>query len=394
MENKDLQVITEKMEEVVDLAMAKHLKDTINPMVADQVKTMVETLRLQRNATGGRDVTNLDDDQKKNFVEIVKAVSFGKTKANEALIEEQDSRGGYLVPAEVAKAILRLAASVGVTMSQAQYWPMKSDELGIPSYRGSFLTGEYLGFDAAGSVTGLSFSSAKLIVKKWQLAFVVGEDLLADATPALADWLLALAAESLNNMIDKQAFIGTGAPFVGILNDPAVTPVVIATGHETFAEFDVTDASDVIASLEESLLDGAAFYFHRTVWAKIRMQKDAASNLILPLAGAVSNGVLENISKGGGVKPVGEILGFPVYTIRHLPANSETAVSTKFGVFGNMKAFAFGDKGVMSVSQFESGTFGGKEIALADQRALVLKHRHALVNALPSAFVTIKTAAS
>jgi hypothetical protein len=96
----------------------------------------------------------------------------------------------------------------------------------------------------------------------------------------------------------------------------------------------------------------------------------------------------------GGARPVGEILGYPVFSVRHLPANSATAVSTKFGVFGNMKAMAYGDKGDLRVAQYTSGSFGGKEIALADQTGLVYKHRHALVNALPAAFVVAKTAAS
>ena len=91
---------------------------------------------------------------------------------------------------------------------------------------------------------------------------------------------------------------------------------------------------------------------------------------------------------------MGELAGFPVFTTRHLPGVSTSAVSTKFIVFGNLKALAFGEKGEMTVSQHESGTFGGKEIALADQRALVYKKRVALTVALPKAFVAVKTAAN
>lgn len=63
-------------------------------------------------------------------------------------------------------------------------------------------------------------------------------------------------------------------------------------------------------------------------------------------------------------------------------------------IFGNLKACAFGDKGDLRVAQFESGSFGGKEIALADQRGIVYKHRHAFVVVLPKAFTVISTAAS
>ena len=110
---------------------------------------------------------------------------------------------------------------------------------------------------------------------------------------------------------------------------------------------------------------------------------------------------MQNIPGGGPIKPAGEILGYPVYTNRWLPAVGASSVngfsdaaSNAFCVFGNMQAFAFGDKGEMRVAQFESGSFGGKEIALADQRGLVYKHRHALTLALPRAMVVGKTAAS
>lgn len=381
-----------KLATVVDDVLEKRLAEAINPLVASETRKIVSQMRVER-ALFGFDRSGLSDDQKVEFAKSVKAVAFGKVKANEALIEEQDDRGGYLVSREVADAVVRIAASVGLVLSQAQKWPLKTDELGVPAYTGSFLEGEYLGFDAAGAVTGITFESANLIAKKWQLAFVVGNDLLADASVNLADWLLALGGEALANRIDKEGFAGTSAPFVGIKDHAKVTVQTMAATKDTFAEFDLDEASDAIGNVEESTLDGAAFYFNRTVWAKIRSKKDGAGNYIFGAAnaGAPSFGQLETPS---GIKPVGNIFGFPVYTTRHLPKNADTAVSTKFAIFGNLKALAYGDKGELRVAQHASGSFGGKEIALADQTGLVYKHRHALVVTLPAAFVVLKTAAS
>ena len=406
MDPKLLAQITEEMTKAFDTNMESKLKTIVGEHVAAESRKIVETLRAERAFNSGADRTGLDESQKKDFLAQVKAVIRGdrgeamRVKANEALIEEQDNRGGYLVPKEVAAAIVRIAASVGVVMSQAQKWPMSSDELGIPAYTGSFLEGEYLGVDTAGTPTALTFDQANLIVKKWQLAFVVGNDLLTDAPVALADWLLALGGEALANMIDKQAFIGTGAPFTGLLSDGNVTVWNLGgatnSGSTTFASFKLDDASDMIGSVEESVLDGSAFFFSRTVWAKIRIARESATGAyLLPQVGAPTTVLLDNY-KGliGGARPVGEILGYPVFTVRHLPANSATAVSTKFGVFGNLKALAYGDKGDMRVAQHTSGSFGGKEIALADQTGLVYKHRHGLVITLPAAFVVAKTAAS
>jgi HK97 family phage major capsid protein len=404
-----------------DEVMKEKLIPIIGEQTAFQVKQVVEKLQLQRAMTGGRDVTGLTEKTKKDFVEIVKATVFKDfkidTKANEALIEEQDNRGGYLVSREVADAIMRIAASVGTIMGQAAKWEMTTDELGVPNYTGSFLKGTYLGVDAPGNVTGLTFGQAQLITKKWQLAFVVGNDLLADASVNVADWLLALGGEALANMIDYQGFVGganTGDPFLGILNYPSTTTVdetgtkvtsyVLPSTMTTFAKYAVLDdSSAMIGDMEESVLDGAAFYMHRSVWAKLRVQKDTAGNYILPYAGwAKPDPALQSFAPGSGPKaPAGEILGIPVYTNRHLPAVGASnvngfsdAASNPFIALANMKAFAFGDKGEMRVAQFESGSFGGKEIALADQRGLVYKHRHALALTLPRAIVVGKTAAS
>lgn len=383
-----------KFKTVVDVAMEDKLKTIVGPMVAQETKAIVEKMRVER-ALFGYDRSGLDEEQKKKFVECVKALVLGRTKANEALIPEQDSRGGYLMPKEVASAIVRIAASVGLVMSQAAKWDMKSDELDIPNYTGSFLEGEYLGVDAEGVVTGLSFGSAKLITKTWQLVFAVNKVLLAEASVNLADWLLALAAEALANMVDKQAFVGTGNPFVGLLYNDDVAVKTLATGKDTFQEFNVVeDSSAMIGDIEESILDGAAFYMNRTVWANHRVQKDTAGKYLLDHAGAPSEAILKFNPTGGGVKPAGEILGFPLFTVRHLPTLSATAVSTKFLVFGNFKAMAYGDKGEMEIEEHKSGNFGGKEIARSYQRALVINHRHALVTALPAAFEVAKTAAS
>ena len=146
---------------------------------------------------------------------------------------------------------------------------------------------------------------------------------------------------------------------------------------------------------------GEHIYMHRTVWAAIRVQKDSSGNFILPFGGLPAIGGLSvplaMDPLGGPIRPAGQILGFPVYTNRwmpSLPSGNAASISTKFLIFGNLRSMAFGDKGEMRVAQFESGAFGGKEIALADQRGIVYKHRHGLVNVLPQAYVVAQTAAS
>lgn len=425
MNQEQLAKIKTQIEEVIDESLSKKLEPMIGDVAARKAKEIVESMKTDRYVFG-KDITGLSEKQKKDFIQVAQAaarqISGADLKANEALIEEQDNRGGYLVSRDVADAILRIAASVGTIMNQAMKWPMKTDELGIPNYTGAFLTGAYLGVDAPGNVQGLTFGQAVLIAKKWQLAFVVGNDLLADASVNLADWLLAIAGEALANMIDQQGFVGGTTsypgPFVGILGldtgtqgvGSNTTKYVLASGKTKFSNtnattpdgFDVLqDASNMIGQLEESILDGAAFYMHRTTWAALRVQKDSAGNFVLPLAGIPSiAGLTSPLSMdptGGPIRPAGQILGFPVFTNRwmpQLPSGNVASPSTACIIFGNMRATAFGDKGEMRVAQFESGAFGGKEVALADQRGIVYKHRHAFTVVLPQAFVVAYTAAN
>src|SRR6185312_7561081 len=82
-----------------DEVMKEKLVPIIGQETAMQVKAIVEKLQLQRSLVG-HDMTGLSAKTKKDFVEVVKATVFKDfqidTKANEALIEEQDNRGGYL----------------------------------------------------------------------------------------------------------------------------------------------------------------------------------------------------------------------------------------------------------------------------------------------------------
>ena len=388
--------ILEGIKSSVDEAVQANLKTVVGTEVSESVKKTVEAIRLEGKLFG-YDRTGLNADQKKGLVHAMKAVAFGSHKANEAIIGEIDSRGGYLMPVEVADAIVRISRSVGLVAAKASQWTMTSNQMSIPAYTGSVLTGEFLGIDAAGSVTALTFKEATLIARKWQLAFAVGNDLLEASPVELADWLLALAGEARANMLDKQALAGTGAPFVGALYHPDATTFTLAAGKNTFAEYDVIDdSSEAIGNLEESLLGDAGFVFSRTVWASLRVQKDDNNQYLLGVGGMSQSSqlVVNDPKSEAGPQPVGSILGYPVYTNRNLPALSASAASTNFGLFLNFKCLGFGTLRDMRLEQFASGSFGGKEIALADQKAMVFKEQVAVTVTLPEGIVQIKTNAA
>ncbi len=380
------------LRETVDASLKDGIEAIAGKAVAEKTKEIVNQLRLEK-ALFGRDISGISDEMKIAFVKDVKNITRGEKAA---LLTNSDTTGGYLVPQELHNGIMRIAASVGLVARDAQFFPMSTDSLDIPLYTGADLLGAYIGEDVEGTETSMSFGDAKLKVETWITIFRVGNTLLSDATVNVADWLLALAAEGLSARMDKEGFVGgtfAGSPFVGLLGSSAVTAYAMPNGSSktTFASFTADEASDVIAQVKESILADCAFYFHRTVWAKIRQAKTANGMYTV----GQNNSMIAANFKKYGIQPAGVLWDYPVYTSDYLPANSATAVSTKFGIFGNLKmALYVGDRGPVEIAKSDSATVGGKNAFATNQTAIRVLHRHAITVGLPAAAVSIATAAS
>src|SRR5580704_8200962 len=100
MESKEFADIKAMHVTAFDEVMKEKLVPIIGSEVASSVQKTVAQLRIQREVNG-KDMTGLSDSTKKDFVKVAAQAMRGQfnidTKANEALIEEQDGRGGYLI---------------------------------------------------------------------------------------------------------------------------------------------------------------------------------------------------------------------------------------------------------------------------------------------------------
>lgn len=362
----------------------------LGPIAADAVEKRVTEMRLDR-LVNGKDASGISDAKKLELVEGVRSIVRGEKAAQFAY---SDQAGGYLIDQEVHDGILRIAQLSGFVARDARKFSMSSDELEIPRYTGSTLQGEYLGEDEEGDETAVDLGVSRLFVKNWQTIFRLSNNLIADARLDFADWLISLAAEGLAYRLDREGFMGgtyAGSPFVGLLATASDVPVhTMATGNTGFEDFSLGEASDVIGTVPTSVVKNGAFYFHRSVWAKIRQRNTSG---VYEYGQANSN--FASRTKENGLQAVGAIWDYPVYTPDVLPAYSSSAVSTKFGFFGDLsQVLAWGDKGPMAVLKSEHATVGGKSLFRANQTAIRLTHRHGITQLLPSAGVVFKTAAS
>lgn len=385
MKVEDLKEVLGTVLDERDAEIKDTIKDTMGDIAAEKAAAVVAKARLADMEAG---VKSLDNESKQQFATDMKRIA-AQEKA--AYLTVNDQTGGYLIPTEVNNEIMRIAETVGLVARDVRRLPVADIEQ--PIYTGEAMQGEYVGEDSAGSETQEDIGNAKLKSAQWMNIFRLSNRLINKANVNVAEWLMALAGEGLSYRLDREGFMGgtfAGSPFVGLLGSGAVTSQTITgTGFE-----DITpeEASIAIGSVPTAALNNGAFYFHRTVWARIRTQKDPTSG---EYVFKQDNSAIASLRRENGLQPVGEILGYPVFTTDVLPAFSASAVSTKFGVFGNLSlALLMGEDGPMDMARSETAVVGGKSTFERNQTAFRFLHDHAISIALPSAAVVLETAAS
>jgi len=306
------------------------------------------------------DISKLSAKQK--TAEFIKAV-FNKDMAalstfnTKALTEGTGSNGGFLVPEEFATQVFRLVQDFGLVPKLARTFPMMHDTLNVPRMA-STVNVSWPGEAVAGTPSYPVFEQVHLITKTLVGITPMSNELLADANVDVVDFLLEIFAEAIAGELDKQGFVGTGAPFTGILNTTGITVVQPGngTGMSTFTGASIPDnARTLISSVIPWALQGAAFFMHRSVWALFQTTKAATTgNYLL----STFNPVMTDPSKAQGypLAMAGTMWGYPVYLSDKLPGT--TAVSTKYVIFGSLKFLALGQREELSVAISQDATVG------------------------------------
>jgi HK97 family phage major capsid protein len=369
----------------VDESIQKGLNDIVGPEVAARVAEAVKSYRVDTALNGA----GIDAETKLAFASALKALASGEKTV---FLSSSDQTGGYLVPTEVSAEIMRISATTGIVARDARFFPMGTEELELPIYTGASMQGSFYGQDQEAPGTQNDIGVARLQAKYWATIFRVSNVLLADSNVNVADWILALIAEGLAFRMDREAFMGgtfAGSPFIGLLNPASgATLQTMATGATGFGALSLPEASDAIGALDTSVLGDAAWYMHRTVWAKLRARSTSGV-----FEYGQSN--LASQRRQNGIQPSGEIMGYPVYTTDVLPAFSASAVSTRFAVFANIRqAVAVGERGGVEIAQSSDATVNGRNLFAANQTAFRVSKRFAITLPLPAAAVVVRTAAS
>lgn len=236
-----------------------------------------------------------------------------------AMTGNAGASGGFLVPEEMERAIIRLVETYGVFRRSARMMPMTSDTLSFPS-RTAGVTAYYVG-EVPTSITESSptVRQNQLVAKVLAVRTLISRDLLEDAIIDLINWVVQEVALAFAQAEDTAGFSGDGTStyggIVGLKNALAAGSVyTAATGNTSFATLDLEDFEGMAGKLPTYARGSAKWYFSQVgFWSSAaRLQAAAGGNTIMDI--------------GNG--PVLQFLGFPVEISQVLNSTTSAQTST------------------------------------------------------------------
>ena len=296
-----------------------------------------------------------------------------------------DAQAGLLIPVELRNEVLRIAETqYGLARRDMFYLPFSGpgNTRTIPTL-GTSVSTFWTNEGAAKKSTQPKFSLVTQTLKKLAAIVPMTEEILEDSLINLNTLLGQLFAEAIAKEEDIQFFAGTGSPWTGILNTGTLNHVDQASGDVN--QLTADDLLDVIDATPTGALNGAKFYFHRSILSVLRKLKGTDGQYILQ-------------NPGNGLPPT--LWNYPYETSDAFPALADVGTGDPYILFGNLKQGAiFGDKQAIRVKLLTEATITdtdestGINLAEQDMVALRIVERVGYTVALPKAMTVLKASA-
>ena len=311
----------------------------------------------------------------KNFVDFVRGVYAGNVKDLVSTINiTTDAEGGYTVPVEFRYVLLRLIEKFGIARNLCTVLPMKHTEMTFPRLTAG-LQVYWIGEGQTIPKTQPTFGELRLVAKKMACMVPFTGEMIDDSIIEVANLVATLFAEAIAKEEDRVILVGklADAPWDGVLHDPLVTNVSMAAGKTSFANVDADILADVISSMTNVQIEGARFYFHRTIFNVLRKLKTTTGEYIY--------------SAPQGNDPA-TIWGYNFTLTDTMPSIADSGVNKPFIIFGNLKHVYLGDKRQMTIATSQHVGFAEDKIFMR------VIQREGMAIAFPEALRVLKTAAA
>lgn len=244
--------------------------------------------------------------------------------------------------------------------------------------------------DEAGSISSTQavLGQETLELKKLATIVTLTRELMQEQEIDFVSFLGSRVAEAFAKAEDEAFFIGDGTStyggFTGLLENASVNEVVLAGGDTTFADITVEKMRAMQDATPQGALAGGKYYMHRSIRSQVRNLQDGAGNYIFKQ----EDGVVT-------------LDGYPVVTVEAMPAIADTAVSTSFVLFGDLRqATIRGIRGGITVDNFNAGTVrnvaddGDINLITTDRLAVRWTSQVGYIAIIPTAVTKLTTAAA
>lgn len=332
----------------------------------------------------------ISEDSCKIFLDTTKALLEGDIARAKVVSGADSATGGYLIPTEVADAILNIAPKYGVIRRYATMWPMGNKNVDVPKQISNLY--DYVvdeGTSNTPAASGNLFGRVQLAAKRHGTIVPFTDDMVDFATVNIVDFLVTEIARAMGKGTDSIGFLGKTSAGTSVSSMPGILAnsdaTAVTTTGTTFAHLSADDLDSCIASLDNDVLDEARFYMNSKVLygvvAKLHENTgDSAGYIYTPASG--TNPAMWR--------------GFPIELVGQLPGT--TAVNTKFICFGNLKYLIVGQAKSVNMDVAREATIveGSTTYNLWQQgiKALKVEEMIDIKVAFGQAFSYVKTAAS
>jgi HK97 family phage major capsid protein len=366
---------------VVQMNM-EELKTLLMGAIGEQIKAagLDKVDRAHGVFPGVEDVKNMTKtDRIKAWLRsiVMKNPSAEDLAIAKAINTEATTVGLGFVPDEFRTEVIRVAENFGIVRRLCSVFPTDAPSVNLHQANG-VITVAWVSEGNAFSESNPTFTEPEITIGKMGAISVLSNELFKDSKFPIVQYIAELYGEALAGEEDKQALIGTGSPFHGLVGG-TITGLVAATADSaaSYKNFSPDDVLNLAMGVAEKYRNGGAYFMHPTVLAALALSFKAAGSGDYLLTRPTEKGLATSI------------WGYPVYTSEKLP--SSDAASTKYIGFANPKRCYMFDNQAMELMATNVGVVGSNNLFEKDLQAIRVTERIGIGWTLGAGCTTLAT---
>lgn len=285
--------------------------------------------------------TRLTGMYKKNL-DMIKA-------ADPVLVSANDDDGGYLVPAVTQDRILELIPTFAQARKYMTVMPVPGNVIHVPK-EGTLPTWTW-GISENASITSSkpTFGAYTMTPSKGGAIVVLSNEMMRDANVNVGNYIINKIAQAKGTGEDSQFFNGSGSPFTGVFaaSNTFGNTVTLSGAPSTLTYQKLLDC---VYGVDQNYLNGASWFFHRTLMSIVKGLVDSQNRPIFEPA--------------IGGQPA-TLLGYPIVLVENAPT-SATSSSKPVMILGNLESSIIGDIMGMETKILTEATIDGTSLAQYD----------------------------